>query len=57
MNLWRWHLAINRQGPLKEMFANLPWWNRPSLHLDRKLVLDAIDFGGIWKGALRELFQ
>ncbi|KAL8694335.1 MAG: hypothetical protein Q9218_000972 [Villophora microphyllina] len=51
-NVWKFHLAINDHGPLREMFSNLPYWERPRLHLEDSLVQEDMNMGNMWKGAL-----
>ncbi|KAI4204063.1 MAG: hypothetical protein LQ350_001456 [Teloschistes chrysophthalmus] len=52
INLWKFHLCLNPFGQLMENYANLPWYHRPKLHLDHIWILDTLNIGNLWKGAL-----
>ncbi|KAL9580752.1 MAG: hypothetical protein Q9212_004308 [Teloschistes hypoglaucus] len=52
INLWKYHLCLNPIGQLMENYANLPWYQRPRLHLDQDWIPDNLNIGALWKGAL-----
>ncbi|KAL8700970.1 MAG: hypothetical protein Q9201_005162 [Fulgogasparrea decipioides] len=49
-NFWKFHLAINDEGPLKDMYLDLPVWERIAAW-DTKLTHNETKLGRNWKGS------